>query len=194
MSRRARTLGPEYFDSLYAKDADPWKFATSDYERAKYAQTLAALPSARYARALEVGCSIGVLTRSLAQRCDRLVAVDASELALSEARRRCIDCGNVEFSRMFVPRDWPQNEFDLILLSEVVYYLDADDVAKLAVRVAGSLAPKAAVALVHWTGETDYPLAGDDAAELFIAGVRAFADPVRLVRLPEYRVDILVGR
>ena len=36
------------------------------YEREKYDLTLAALPEARYASALEVGCSIGVLTHDLA--------------------------------------------------------------------------------------------------------------------------------
>ena len=62
MSRSTQTISPDYFEDLYAADIDPWKFASSGYEREKYAQTLAALPEARYPRALEVGCSIGVLT------------------------------------------------------------------------------------------------------------------------------------
>ena len=35
---------PGYFEQLYASDPDPWRFATSDYERDKYAATLDALP------------------------------------------------------------------------------------------------------------------------------------------------------
>lgn len=42
---------------------------------------------------------------------------------------------------MTVPRDWPDSGFDLILLSEVVYYLDLADVDRLASQVAGSLRP-----------------------------------------------------
>ena len=34
---------PGYFERLYARDPDPWRFATSEYERDKYAATLAAL-------------------------------------------------------------------------------------------------------------------------------------------------------
>ena len=54
MSRHAGSLTPSYFEGLYAADPDPWRFATSDYERDKYAATLAALPRRHYARALDV--------------------------------------------------------------------------------------------------------------------------------------------
>ena len=68
MTRRpARSLPTAYFDRKYAFDPDPWGFATSAYEADKYRATLAALPRARYRRALEVGCSIGVLTERLAE-------------------------------------------------------------------------------------------------------------------------------
>ena len=46
--------------------------------------------------------------------------------------------------------------FDLILLSEVVYYLSREDVGRLAASVTRSLAPDGSVILVHWTGSTDY--------------------------------------
>ena len=194
MSRADKTLGPAYFDALYAGDSDPWKFASSVYEREKYAHTLAALPQAHYARAFEIGCSIGVLTSRLAPRCERLLAIDAASAPLFEARRRCRDCANVAFAQMFVPREWPQGEFDLILLSEVVYYLDAGDVAKLAERVVAALAPGGTIVLVHWTGESNYPLTGDEAADLFIAQLGKFVGIVRDDRRPDYRLDVLVRR
>lgn len=156
MTRRNSTLEPAYFDAVYASDPDPWKFASSAYERNKYAVTLAALPRPRYARALEIGCSIGVLTSKLASRCDELLSVDVAEAPLIEARRRCAKLLNVRFEQMFVPGQWPDGGFDLILLSEVVYYLQAEDVRRLAARVGDSLNPGGSVVLVHWTGETDY--------------------------------------
>jgi hypothetical protein len=70
--------------------------------------------------------------------------------------------------QMFVPEQWPDGVFDLILLSEVVYYLSREDVGRLATRVTRSLAPDGSVILVHWTGSTNYPLSGDEAVELFI--------------------------
>jgi 2-polyprenyl-3-methyl-5-hydroxy-6-metoxy-1,4-benzoquinol methylase len=194
MSRRTQTLAPDYFEALYAENGDPWKFATSEYERMKYSHTLAALPQVRYAAALEVGCSIGVLTRQLASRCERLLALDAAPTALSEARRHCRDTPHVELAQMFVPREWPDGTFDLILLSEVVYYLDSGDVDALARRVEASLAPGGTVLLVHWTGETDYPLSGDSAAELFIARLEDRVEIVSADRRPQYRLDVLKRR
>ena len=194
MTRHEETLGLAYFDAVYASDPDPWKFGSSVYERNKYASTLAALPKPHYSRALEIGCSIGILTRELAARCDRIVAVDVAEAPLVEARRHCTGLPSVRFEQMFVPEQWPNGAFDLILLSEVVYYLRAEDVTRLALRVVQSLAPGGDVVLVHWTGETDYPLTGDEAAGLLIAAVGDAARVQRADRHADFRLDVLAGR
>jgi 2-polyprenyl-3-methyl-5-hydroxy-6-metoxy-1,4-benzoquinol methylase len=188
------SLPASYFDALYAADPDPWGFAASDYESDKYAKTLAALPRQRYAWALEVGCSIGVLTRQLAGRCEGLVSIDASGIPLRMARERCRDCSSVRFSQMIVPQDWPDGEFDLILLSEIVYYLCAADVAHLARRVETSLAVGGDVVLVHWTGATNYPLSGDEAAEIFLREVGGFTQVARRERASAFRLDVVTRR
>ena len=194
MNGRASTsLHPSYFDALYAGEPDPWQFETSAYEAAKYDATLDALPHDRFASGLEIGCSIGVLTARLAQRCDELLSLDVSEQALDTARQRCIDLPHVRFEKGQIPQDWPDGRFDLIVLSEVLYYLDKDDLDRLAARTMLSLAPGGTVLMVHWLGETDYPLSGDDAVEHFTS--RLERRPVRMfrqVREPEYRLDCLM--
>src|SRR5271169_2781082 len=147
MSEPRPTLKPEYFEALYTADPDPWNFADSPYEQAKYSLTLNAMPKPRFRSALEVGCSIGVLTRPLASRCDAIVAIDAARAPLVEARRRCADLPGVRFEQMFVPEQWPEGVFELILLSEVVYYLSPEDVGRLAARVTHSLAKGGSVIL-----------------------------------------------
>jgi cyclopropane fatty-acyl-phospholipid synthase-like methyltransferase len=191
MSEPGQTLRPEYFDALYTADPDPWKFAASPYERDKYALTLGAMQKPRYRSALEVGCSIGVLTRSLASRCDAVVAIDAAQNALAEARRRCADLPGVRFEHMFVPDQWPDGVFELILLSEVVYYLSRDDVGRLAAKVINSLPKGGSVILVHWTGLTNYPLSGDEAADLFIERIGPTCVVERADRYAEFRLDVL---
>ena len=62
--------------------------------------------------------------------------------------------------QMFVPDEWPDGQFELILRSEVIYYLSREDVARLASRVTRSLSRGGSVILVHWTGLTNYPLSG----------------------------------
>ncbi|MDB5373969.1 MAG: methyltransferase type 12 [Belnapia sp.] len=189
--RPAASLPPDYFETLYAAAPDPWDFATSGYEAGKYAATLAALPRPHYAAALEIGCSIGVLTQMLAARCDRLLALDVAEGALATARARCAGLPVLDFRRMAVPGNWPEGSFDLILLSEVVYYLDRADVARLVERVCAALQPGGDVVLVHWTGATDYPLSGDAAAEAFIADAAGRLALMRQQRAERYRLDLL---
>src|ERR1700690_3707434 len=191
MSEPHHTLKPSYFDALYTADPDPWNFGASPYERDKYALTLNAMPKARYRSALEVGCSIGVLTRLLASRCDAVVAIDAARSPLVEAKRRCADLPAVRFEHMFVPEQWPDGGFDLILLSEVVYYLNPEDVSPPAARVTPSLAQGGFVILVHWTGLTNYPLSGDEAAALFIERMGPTFVVDRADRYVEFRLDVL---
>lgn len=192
MSRFETSIPPTYFEEMYDRDPDPWRFAQSPYEQEKYAATLAALPRQRYAAGLEVGCSIGVLTRQLAGHCDALLSLDVAESALERARAHCTDRPHVRFERRRVPGEWPMGRFDLILLSEVVYYLDRDDVRRLAARVDAAATPGADILLVHWLGETHYPLSGDEAADAFIEASKA--ERVGQRREEAYRLDILRPR
>lgn len=154
------SLGGDYFDRLYAASEDPWGFSTRWYEARKYALTMAALPRARYRRAFEPGCSIGVLSALLASRCDQLVASDPSEAALAAAASRVPE--HVELVRAAVPRQWPAGEFDLVVCSEVGYYLAATDLERLTTRIASSLTPDGHVVAVHWRPQvSDYPGNGE---------------------------------
>ncbi len=188
---RRGSIPPAWFEAEYARDPDPWRFATSEYERAKYADTLAALDPRRFESAFEVGCSIGVLTTQLAPRCDRLLAVDVAEAALARARQACAGWPNVGFARMRVPDQWPEGQFDLILLSEVLYYLDSTEIDRAATSVLRTLKPGGVALLVHWTGPTDYPCSGDETAERFIAATAGTLKPVSQVRRAKYRLDRL---
>jgi SAM-dependent methyltransferase len=191
MNRRTETVPDEHFEALYRDDPDPWKFATSEYELGKYGATLAAIGAGRVARAWEVGCSIGVFTRSLADICDSLLAVDVSETALAQARERCADVPHVELQRLRIPDQWPAGKFDLIVFSEVLYYLVPDQLREVARRSVLSLSPGGRIVTVHWTGETDDPLSGDEAAKLFIEACRDQLALVHHDRQPQYRLDVL---
>jgi Nodulation protein S (NodS) len=154
-----------YFESMYESDSDPWHFATSEYERRKYALTVAALPRGRYHNAFEPGCSIGVLTEQLALRCDRLLSTDIIGDALSTAAARLSECNNVVVEARSIPEDWPQETFDLIVLSEIAYYFDGEGLERVLRAVVMSTDPGAHVIGVHWRGATDYPQSGDDVHE-----------------------------
>lgn len=191
MTRRTQTLPEDYFLGIYASDPDPWRFTTSSYERDKYAATLAALPRARYRAAFEPACSIGVFTRALSERCDRLLATDLVPAAVEAARARCTDRPRVEIRQGAMPADWPAERFDLIVLAEFLYFLAPADFADLVRRAGETIESGGDLVLVHWLGETDYPLSGEDAAEGFIRLAAPFAHVLHQAQTPDYRIDIL---
>jgi SAM-dependent methyltransferase len=191
MRRRTQTINSDYFDALYTADPDPWRFRTSNYEADKYSATLDALGRPRYRSALEVGCSIGVFTAQLAARCESLLAIDASSVALASAREACSAKGHVTFEVCAVPERFPRGPFDLIVLSEVIYYLDAPDVHQLAARCTDALASDGEIVMCHWLGETDYPLTGAMASDLFALAMIRRLPVHEILRNQQYRLDRL---
>jgi SAM-dependent methyltransferase len=150
-----------YFEQLYADDPDPWGFGSRWYEERKYRLTVAALPRPRYRRGFEPGCSIGVLTALLAERCDQLVAAEPVAVALDQARQRLAPLANVEVLPLTVPGEWPTGPFDLIVVSEIGYYFAPGSLARLIGRIEASLPSGGDLVAVHWRGDTDYPMTGD---------------------------------
>jgi trans-aconitate methyltransferase len=147
---------------MYERTDDPWGFSDRWYEERKRALTLAALPDFRYRRAFEPGCSIGMLTAGLARRCDFILAGDVSDSALKQAMDRLSDQPNVQLRRIRLPADWPNQEFELVVLSEILYYLDTADLQETAGKAVGSIAPHGTLLSVHWRHAVpDYPQTGD---------------------------------
>lgn len=185
----SESLPPDYFEQMFAGNPDPWQFETSPYESAKYDASISALGDRRYERVLEVGCANGVLTERLARRCRSLLSVDVSDTALASARQRNSHSGHVAFANMSFPKQAPNGGFDLIVLSEVVYYWSTADIAVAGAWIAAHLQPGGDLLLVHWTGETDYPQTGDNAVQLLRAALPDIA-VVRADRHEKYRLDL----
>jgi SAM-dependent methyltransferase len=164
-----QSLPASYFDDLYRENPDPWKFETSEYEANKYAATIATLPRSRYRSAFEIGGSIGVLTQKLADYCDRLLSVDVSMTAQQRAIDRCQHLPHVRFQITNFPHEYPEEQFNLILLSEVGYYWSWKDLKQAEQRIVQLLEPGGHLLLVHWTQDApDYPLRGDDVHDSFL--------------------------
>ncbi|WP_072804831.1 class I SAM-dependent methyltransferase [Rhodococcoides yunnanense] len=184
------SLHSEYFDGVYAEGDDPFGLSTSWYEDRKYSITMASLPQRRYRRALEPGCSIGVLTQRLAERCDSLVSTDVVDPPLRLARTR-VESEDVRFVKWSLTENWNVVDpdaaaFDLVVLSEVGYYLDERDLRRSMDTAAAHLEPGGTLLAVHWRHPVaDYPLTGDQ-----VHGV--IADTDGLSRLGGYVDEDLI--
>ena len=139
-----------FFDQLYQHNPDPWAFRERWYEQRKRALTLASLPRQHYRSTYELGCANGELSVGLAQRTEALLSCDAAARAVDLARQRLSHCPNVEVQQSRVPADWPEGNFDLIVLSEMAYYLDAGELRQLIERTLGSLTPDGHFVACHW--------------------------------------------
>lgn len=155
-------LPDEYFSQMYADSPDPWGFASRWYEQRKRELTMGILPRRRFRHGFEPGCSIGMLTELLALRCDRLAATDVVDAALAAAQLRLAQYTGVTFSLWALGDAWPDEEFDLIVLSEVCYYLDPDALEMLLVAAVEKLAPDGVLLAAHWRHPFEgYLMTGD---------------------------------
>ncbi len=190
-AKRHSSLSGAYFEAVYRKSEDPWQFETSPYESKKYAATVAALPETHYPRALEIGCSIGVLTAQLAPYCGQLIAVDTSAVALQRARQRLEANRGVVFRQLSIPQDFPEGHFDLVVLSEVGYYWGYADLALAVAKIRAALLGGGTLVLVHYTPYVpDYPLTGDEVHEAFAESLTRDFYRVRSERAERYRLDV----
>ncbi len=140
---------------LHAEHDDPWGVDTRWFEQRKRDLTAAVLPHARFRRGLELGCSTGALAAVLAARCDELVALDSSPTAVAAARRRLEGLPHVQVARADLPSGWPEGRFDLVVVSELGYFLSPVDLDTLIDRAAASLTPDGHVVLCHWRHEIE---------------------------------------
>ena len=149
-----------YFDDLYERNPDPWRFESRWYERRKRALIAASLPRERYGSVLEIGCSTGHVTEVLADRSDDVLAVDVAQAAVERARARVGDRARVLVHD--VTTGIPGGPFDLVVLSEVGYYLTEPQLATLLDEIEAALGTDGTLLACHWRHPVaDYPLTGD---------------------------------
>lgn len=155
-----KPIDAEGFERMFRETLDPWDYRASPFEATKRRVLLRACGGRTHGRALELACAIGETTFHLAPLCLRLRATDASPTALAEARRRCAGMPNVTFRQTLLPRETPRGPFDLIVVSELAYYLPRNAARILAKQLTRAVAPGGRIVILHHIRPFD------DAAEL----------------------------
>lgn len=150
------------FDAHYDRKPEGWDFDGSWYERRKRAVTLAALPRERYRAALEVGCATGVLTAALTDRAEDVLGTDIAAAPLARARDRA---PRARFLQAAVPEEWPAGSWDLVVLSEIGYYLSPTDLDRTIDHVLASLADDGVLVACHWRHPDDDAVSSGDAVD-----------------------------
>ena len=142
------STGVPDFEAMYRQDGDPWRVATSWYERRKLTVLLASLPFEHYRRAWEPGCGPGIGSVALAARVDELVASDVSETAVRLARERTADLPGVRVEHSELPPRPFEGRVDLLVAAEFLYYVP--DLAAALDVLWSACEPGAHVVVMHW--------------------------------------------
>jgi SAM-dependent methyltransferase len=125
-----------------------------------------------FARALDIGCSIGVLAEMLAPRCDELVAVDISAIAIERARTRLASYPNVRCERRTLPEEMPDGPFDLVVCSDILYYWPTETLLRAIETLQATLAPQGRLVCLHWRAKPDAVHSGDEVHDLLVERLR----------------------
>jgi trans-aconitate methyltransferase len=138
------------FERRYRREGDPWGYRSSDYERAKYDATLSACGPGPFRSALELGGSIGVFSARLAERCDTLTTIDGSPTAVAAARTQLAGFPHARALVGEIPAAIGPGEHDLVVASEILYYLDDVALTGTLDRLHEVLIAGGRMVAVHW--------------------------------------------
>lgn len=144
-----KPIDPEGFERLFRTSIDPWNYRSSPFEAHKRQVLLRACGARVYGRGLELACANGETTLRLERQCLRLDAVDASPTAVAAATRRTEGLTRVTVAVRQLPEEMPRGPFDLIVVSELVYYLAPNALRRLMTGIEAALAPGGRVVLLH---------------------------------------------
>lgn len=166
------------FDARFEADPDPWQTNTQRREMVKRRQLFQAAGFRRWSRALELGAGNGSNSPLLARRSLRLDVCEATASGVALIRQAVAHCPNTEVYAHIIPDRFPAPSYDLIVISEVLYYLRPDHLDKLAGEISRSLVPGGRLLLAHHHQRfSDAWQAGERAQRNLVAAISAPLHP-----------------
>ncbi|WP_404862903.1 class I SAM-dependent DNA methyltransferase [Georhizobium sp. MAB10] len=145
----ARSINLDGFENLFQCDPDPWDYETSAFEAHKRSVLLRHAGLSPRGRVLELACANGVTTQALMNVGLRVTALDGSLTAISQAQARLGKISRLRLLHANLPEGMPKERFDLIVVSEIVYYLGSIAARQLAKSVANRVSPGGRVVVLH---------------------------------------------
>ena len=145
-----------------------------------------------FASACDLGAGAGVLAAALAPRCDRLLALDAAPTAVAEAQRRLAPFPHADARVATLPDGLPTGPLDLVVASEILYYLDDGAFHMVLDWLPQALMLGGRAVAVHWTGSAaDLRRSADDVGTALatVPGLQVIEDGAGPTE--GFRLDIL---
>ena len=158
-------MRPGFFQHFF-DEGDPFGFDVNPEEQLKFARTLEVCGDGRLGRVLELGCAVGSFTEVLAPRAEEVLAIDVSQAAVDQVADRLREHRHVRARAMSIPSELPDGPFDLVVASDVLYYLPVEELRTCVDRIEASLGDGGAFVAVHYVPRMGSVLNGDEAHDL----------------------------
>lgn len=140
-------------DRVFGRGRDPFKYSDSPYERDRLEAMSAAVADRRYKSVLELGAAEGHFTGRLAEIAETVVAVELSAVAAGRLRQAFRNRPGVAIIESDLRDFAPSEKFALIVLGDVLYYLDKPlvrgEFEAVFPKLASWLAPGGRLLLAH---------------------------------------------
>lgn len=146
------------YDLAYRLKNDLFESEASEYEQHKLNRLIEIICQQNYKNVLDVGCGIGILAEKISPCCQRIIGIDFSPKAISLARNRCGKLENVSFLERDIRTFDFQDDYDLIIFSEVLYYLEDKFIERIINRLKKNLSDSARIIIVD-RAEDSYSVA-----------------------------------
>jgi SAM-dependent methyltransferase len=184
-------MRPGFFEHFF-DEGDPFGIDRSPEEQLKFARALEVCGGDGLGRVLELGCAVGSFTEVLAAHAREVLALDVSQAAVDRVAERMGGSPHVRAVAMTVPAEFPDGVFDLVVASDVLYYLPVADLRRCVDRIEAALADGGAFVAVHYVPRMGSVLDGDEAHDVVAAHTRlqhVLAERTEFGPGRTYRVD-----
>jgi SAM-dependent methyltransferase len=184
-------MRPGFFQHFF-DGGDPFGFDVHPEEQLKFARTLEVCGDAVRGRVLELGCAVGTFTELVAPLASDVLAVDVSQAAVDQVADRLREHSHVRTRAVDIPADFPDETFDLVVASDVLYYLSVEELEHCVDRIEASLADGGAFVAVHYVPRMGSVLNGDEAHDVVASHTRldhVLAERTEFGPGRTYRVD-----
>jgi SAM-dependent methyltransferase len=137
------------FAAKFAGDDDPWRTFTARDEAVKRTAILRAIGDRPVGRVLELASGNGSNSAAIARKALRLDATEGTREGVDLTARAVAAWPRACASLLVLPGRPPRAVYDVIVIAEILYYLSARDMARVAREMAARLTPGGTIVLAH---------------------------------------------
>jgi SAM-dependent methyltransferase len=139
------------FDEIYRTERDPWSIGEARSARYDLYHELVLDCASSHSRILDVGCGFGAFLARFRGEFEELVGVELSTAAIEQGRKRFPFIQFVEGSAARLDDVVaPTDDYDVIVYSDVIYYLDDAAKDRSLRSIAEHLAPEGVAFVAAW--------------------------------------------